>query len=253
MLRFRRTVEHRRSPLDRGGPLIAHFGYRNMGVSWMQRVLLAVGKELGLRTQISHSFHEQLDYRTQLIVVGHSHLRPNKFREFVGSHLVRDLRDVVVNGYFKHRQSQEAWTHKPMARYGGRTYHQVLSSLDEHDGLLEEIRQLASYCKLYNMRLWDYGEADFAELRYEDLLKREGRFFHKLFTHYGFDKTAIKTAVAIARRIGRVIRTGPNQTTAWELQTGIWRSRFMPEHKRLLKELLGDLLIKMGYERDVNW
>jgi len=219
----------------------------------MQRVLLAVGKELGLRTQTSHSLHEHLDYRTQLIVVGHSHLRPNRFREFVGSHLVRDLRDVVVDGYFKHRQTQESWTLKPMARYGGRTYHQVLNSLDEPDGLLEEIRQLANYAKLYNMRTWDYTGVEFAEFRYEDLLEREGRLFHKLFTQYRFDRTAIKTSVAIARRIGRVIRTGPNQATEWELRTGNWRSRFMPEHKRLFKELLGDLLIKMGYERDANW
>jgi hypothetical protein len=34
---------------------------------------------------------------------------------------------------------------------------------------------------------------------------------------------------------------------------GAWHEVFTPEHKQLAKELLGELLIKLGYERDWDW
>jgi hypothetical protein len=34
---------------------------------------------------------------------------------------------------------------------------------------------------------------------------------------------------------------------------GDWRSHFSAEHIRLFKEVAGDLLIRLGYERDLNW
>ncbi|MGD6967692.1 sulfotransferase domain-containing protein [Rossellomorea vietnamensis] len=34
---------------------------------------------------------------------------------------------------------------------------------------------------------------------------------------------------------------------------GDWRKDFTPEHKRVFKEVAGDLLIRLGYEKDYNW
>ena len=34
---------------------------------------------------------------------------------------------------------------------------------------------------------------------------------------------------------------------------GGWRGRFSPEHKRVFKELAGQLLVELGYERDYDW
>jgi sulfotransferase 6B1 len=34
---------------------------------------------------------------------------------------------------------------------------------------------------------------------------------------------------------------------------GSWKEHFNPEHKRIFKELLGDVLISLGYEKDYNW
>ncbi|MBN1537154.1 MAG: sulfotransferase domain-containing protein [Anaerolineales bacterium] len=36
-------------------------------------------------------------------------------------------------------------------------------------------------------------------------------------------------------------------------KTGGWRSQFNPEHKRLFKDISGDLLITLGYEKDNDW
>jgi sulfotransferase 6B1 len=36
-------------------------------------------------------------------------------------------------------------------------------------------------------------------------------------------------------------------------QIGSWKKYFKPEHKRLFKEVAGQLLIDLGYEKDFNW
>jgi hypothetical protein len=36
-------------------------------------------------------------------------------------------------------------------------------------------------------------------------------------------------------------------------KTGGWREHFTDEHKQLFKDVAGDLLIKLGYEKNNNW
>jgi hypothetical protein len=35
--------------------------------------------------------------------------------------------------------------------------------------------------------------------------------------------------------------------------TGGWREFFTEEHKQLFKDVAGDLLVRLGYEKDNNW
>ena len=36
-------------------------------------------------------------------------------------------------------------------------------------------------------------------------------------------------------------------------KTGEWKKHFTPEHKKIFKEVAGELLIRLGYEKDNNW
>ena len=36
-------------------------------------------------------------------------------------------------------------------------------------------------------------------------------------------------------------------------KTGSWKQYFTPEHKKLFKEIAGDLLIRLGYEANNDW
>jgi len=36
-------------------------------------------------------------------------------------------------------------------------------------------------------------------------------------------------------------------------KTGEWRKRFTDEHKKIFKDVAGDLLIRLGYEKDDKW
>jgi sulfotransferase 6B1 len=51
-------------------------------------------------------------------------------------------------------------------------------------------------------------------------------------------------AEAIQPRKSRTFRSG---------KTGSWQEQFTSEHKSLFKEVAGDLLVRLGYERDNDW
>ncbi len=36
-------------------------------------------------------------------------------------------------------------------------------------------------------------------------------------------------------------------------KTGEWKKYFTDEHKKIFKEVAGDLLVKLGYEKDNAW
>jgi len=44
-----------------------------------------------------------------------------------------------------------------------------------------------------------------------------------------------------------------NTNTFLKGQIGSWKEYFTEEHKKLFKEVAGDLLIELGYEKDLNW
>jgi hypothetical protein len=46
----------------------------------------------------------------------------------------------------------------------------------------------------------------------------------------------------------------PNKSPTFRLgKKGTWKDEFSPEHVQVFKEIAGDLLIKLAYERDLNW
>ncbi len=36
-------------------------------------------------------------------------------------------------------------------------------------------------------------------------------------------------------------------------KTGEWKKHFTPEHKKIFKDVAGELLIRLGYEKDTDW
>ena len=90
-------------------------------------------------------------------------------------------------------------------------------------------------------------------LRFEELLSDKEKMLNKIFQHAqtrgfpysGDNEEAVATlAAAIDPERSPTFRSG---------KPGAWTRNFNKEHKSLFKELSGDLLIRLGYEKDQNW
>lgn len=90
-------------------------------------------------------------------------------------------------------------------------------------------------------------------LRYEDLLDDAQVELARIFDHAakrGFVSHASRDAAI--ETLGRAIKPAESPTFR-KGGSGGWREHFTPEIKELFKDLTGDLLVRLGYERDQNW
>ena len=101
------------------------------------RVLEKIVKTYGLTIQKCNEISDSLENETDLIFANHSQLELDELGDFVGSHMIRDPRDVIVSGYFYHLWTDEAWAHVAHDEFAGKSYQQHLNSLDQSDHVLQ--------------------------------------------------------------------------------------------------------------------
>jgi hypothetical protein len=230
-----------------------------MGTKWLTKVLSAVADHYGLSLQWLNDDPDTLDASHDIIVFNHSDLCAQELDGCIGSHMLRDLRDVVVSGYFYHLWTKERWASVPQAKYNNRSYQEHLNSLSQTDGLHAEIERLAEYVQVRRMRDWNYHDPRFLELKYEDVFGNEERGFRRLFEHYGFTPQAVNASVKIAasfsfdKLVARKTTNERKQSHLRSGQPGEWRTTFDEDHKRHFKEVMGDVLVLTGYEDNMNW
>ena len=262
--RISRGVIHRmrralRSPFRSPRPeTIVHCTYHKMGTKWFTSVLAAIANQYGLSVQCIDNNIDELQLDNDIIVFDHSDLASQSIESCVGSHMLRDLRDVIVSGYFYHLWTKEEWALVPKREFGGLNYQEHLKSLSQHEGILAEIERFAQYAIDRRMREWDYGNPQFLELKYENVFGNEENAFRLLFSHYGFTPNAIESSIAIARKFSfdAVRKTNRETTQRSHLRSGVfgqWNELFTNTHKNLFKETLGDLLVLTGYEKGFDW
>src|SRR5690606_1363168 len=103
-------------------PLLAAFGHHKCATMWVHAIVGRVCLDLGLRHSVAflpNSFGGDLPAflakeRTQFLMYGNAdfeHVRRLDLGRIRGFHYVRDPRDIVVSGYFSHRNthSTEVW------------------------------------------------------------------------------------------------------------------------------------------------
>ncbi|QEG25025.1 sulfotransferase domain-containing protein [Mariniblastus fucicola] len=241
------------TPFLQSPKLIFHGTYHKMGTVWMMRVLEKVAAHWKLCLQKSNEHGDSLNAGTDILFANHSHLDLQQLGDFAGSHMIRDPRDCVVSGYFYHLWTEEAWARQPQPRFDGRSYQQHLQSLNQSDGLAEEIRQFCRYAKTYSLREWDYDDERIFEIKYEDLLADEQAVFTKLFEHYGFSERAVQKAIKLAEQCsfekvsGRVVGQSDAKSHLRSGRPGQWKDVLSERHLELIEDSFGDLIRQMGY------
>jgi hypothetical protein len=101
--------------------------------------------------------------------------------------------------------------------------------------------------------------SNYAEVRYEDLLTRPEEEVRRLleFLGAGANEEIVRRCVNSAsfEKLSRGRKRGQEDPSSFFRKgvAGDWRSVFTEEDKKIFKEEAGDLLIRLGYERDDAW
>jgi len=236
-------------------PKLIHCCYHKVGTTWFSRVLRDVAATHGMRFAIGHEYpaiHRlEHDRDIDVFVDPGCHVELDAIGPFVGSHMLRDPRDVVVSAYFYHRWTQETWANIPMAQYRNMTYREYLNAVDQDEGIATEIERAEFWVR--QMLRWNYSDPRILEIRYEDIRVNERETFRALFTHYGFHDAAVERSCRIAARYTFDRRAGGPGTHLRSGAVGEWRDYFRSFHKDLFKKRYPTALERLGYEKDENW
>jgi hypothetical protein len=259
--------------------VILHFSHHKCLTGYFNLILSGLSDEFRFE---SRSYTSDLERFTTAVLQttgkrvlslnNHSDIPFARFSSYRGSHFIRDPRDLIVSGYRYHLWTGYPWCIPPQFDWGkipshplfttavepdprrfpqGISYREYLNQLDLERGLILELLWRQKFFQ--NMALWDAHNENIIELRYEEIIGNEAESFQRIFTHYQFHPQMVARGVALAEQLslknvkkketGHVRKGSPRQ----------WSTEFTPTVKQLFKELNGDLLITLGYEKDLAW
>jgi hypothetical protein len=90
-------------------------------------------------------------------------------------------------------------------------------------------------------------------IRFEDLVERRAATLQAMLDEVEKSGYRIPTHREEALRLLMAAIQPRRSATFRSGKSGTWRQYFTEEHKRLFKEVAGDLLIRLGYETDNDW
>jgi len=109
------------------------------------------------------------------------------------------------------------------------------------------------------MSRWDYSNPKVLEFHYEDLIANHEETFLRLFRHWGVLPEHLEQCLEIAKRYhmtrlaGRKIGEEQIGSHLRSGKPGQWKDHFTTAHKANFKEKFGDVLVRLGYEKNNDW
>lgn len=253
--------------------MLIHCSHHKVGTVWFKSVLRAVANEYGLRVTVNDV--SRIPRGASIFIDDHGKTDLSCIEQkYRGSHMIRDPRDVVVSGYHYHLWTKERWANTKVASLGPQietywpllpvkdiahlTYKEYLNSLDKEVGLMTEIAR-ASSTDIQDMVRWDYANPHILNFRYEDIMQDEEGMFRRIFAYYGFNEEAIARSTEIAMTFSfknqakRSVGQSQEQSHLRSGKAEQWRQEFSEAHKAYFKKLHGEDLIRLGYEKGLDW
>jgi len=189
-----------------------------------------------------------------LYITYDSYTKIPKVGHYKTIYITRDPRDLLVSYYFSMKFSHTT-RGKVIAR------REKLIEMDLTDGLISCMHMLIDNGTFDVQRSWIQANDDTVMLvRYEDLIgKHSMNFFRSIFNHCEInlpENTLIKLIEKYRFQTMSSGRTPGQENQMSHYRKGItgdWKNYFPVRVKDTFKEKTGDLLIILGYEKNILW
>ncbi len=239
----------------------------------------------GIQAQTGYTIRYGQDPGSKINIIGNANISMlGQYDDYLAIHLIRDPRDIVISGYFSHRNSHPVNKWPAMARLRDK-----LNEVEIDEGLFHEMDFLVS---IFNdLITWDYDNPRVLELKFEDItlepdLDRLFRFlqvscdnglndhvrFHFLrllnkVSNRGvlpFSNTEVKVPMNRSNRVvednsfvkmsgGRTKGTADAGSHYRKGVSGDWKKHFTEKHRQHFKSMFPDILNRLGYDAGDGW
>lgn len=177
-----------------------------------------------------------------------------KSLSYLGLHIIRDPRDIVVSSCFYHQKSDEKWLHIPRDQFGGKTYQEKINSYSSlEDKLLFEM-DFSSNKNINQIRNWNYQNSRFIEVKYEQLIEDYRLvLFHEIFDFLNWPPEYLPHALKVAWDNSLFSGKVKNDKHIRSGKKSQWPKYMNKKIRERFCEIFGDVLITLGYEQDNSW
>jgi hypothetical protein len=188
------------------------------------------------------------------IASAHLFARPEAIKRvcspaFVPYFIFRDPRDVVVSHVFYVTDMEARHVHheyyQSLPDFNARLNASILGRPDTSIEFLNIADRFAPY-----LGWLDHPEV--LSIHFEDLINDRAAALTLIMDHL-----LVRAPLPATRQLildSLEISINPKKSPTFRSgKTGEWKKYFTDEHKKIFKNLAGDLLIKFGYEKDNNW
>jgi hypothetical protein len=259
-----------RAPQD-GWPILLGISFPKSGTHLLDQILLGFNRVAPFSRRL-HSFYAEYEaesgrkrapaqaltwldsLRPLDVASAHLFARPDEVAcitssAFVSYFIFRDPRDVVVSHVFYVTEMEARHVH-----------HDYYASLPDFDSRLTisilgrpdagvEFPDIAARFAPY---LGWLDQPSVLKIHFEDLINARTAMLNRILDHF----------------LARVPLESPRQLTLESLEssinpsrsptfrlgkTGEWKKHFTANHKKIFKDVAGDLLVRLGYEKDNEW
>jgi sulfotransferase family protein len=168
---------------------------------------------------------------------------------FIPYFIFRDPRDVVVSHVFYVTDMEARHVHhdyyQSLSDFNARLRVSILGRADTNIEFPDIADRFAPY-----LGWLDHGEV--LSIHFEDLINDRLAALNHIIDHFLARVPLPAQRQVILEALEESIN--PQRSPTFRSgKTGEWRKYFTKEHKKLFKEVAGDLLVKLGYEKSNDW
>lgn len=267
--------------------MYAYFGHHRCATLWTAAIVRGISRELGLAVTQEDRYNRLPDNLANVGFLIHLNATQPLIEQLAGVpyrgfHVIRDPRDILVSSYFSDKYSH------PVYRQEFASFREQLNTVEFDAGLkLELDRRTAEFEALAG---WDYHNPCVYETRYEVLTTRPHEEFTRILGFLGISMPTAGPTLLIANAtlavnrglhrlklplrvsgippayLQKLIDAQSFQKLAGRKKgeedakshyrkgvAGDWVNYLSGANKDLFKERWGQLLVDLGYEKDLNW
>jgi hypothetical protein len=171
--------------------------------------------------------------------------------EWASIFIHRDPRDVIVSSVF---YISELNPGHALHEYYNREFNSVEARINaEITGIADPENRYSGVRKRFEKYIGWLDQPSMLSLRFEEIILERDEAFNRLLDY--LEARGAKFAVTREQALAALHTTiQPKKSGTFRKgQPGNWREHFTEANKALFKETAGDILIRLGYEKDNDW
>jgi sulfotransferase 6B1 len=172
--------------------------------------------------------------------------------DFIPYFIFRDPRDVVVSHVFYVTDMEARHVHhdyyQSLPDFDTRLKVSILGRLDS----LEPDVEFPDIATRFAPYLGWLDQPSVLKIHFEDLINDRAAMLNHIVAHF-LARVPLQTSRQIILDSLESSINPSRSPTFRSGKTGEWKRHFTEEHKKIFKTVAGDLLIRLGYEKDDDW